>query len=540
MSPSGFLRVPAPTGTEAARFDAWAQRACAIPGPLLMENAGRAGADLVEAWVPTGPVTVLAGVGNNGGDAVVLARTLFARGRTVRLFSDPRRPNPDPLLHGHPLVATPVSAEAIHAAGPTAIWVDGLLGTGLRGAPRDPVAGWITALNERVSTDRAGFGVLALDVASGIDADTGAVPGVAVRAQATAAFGAPKLGGLLHPARAQGGRIVALEIGFPPWGDADARCTVITESLARAALPRRALRTHKNAAGRMLLLAGGTTMAGAALFAARGAFRAGVGMLRVLTDPGHRAVLQEQVPEAVLPDLPTPAELEKLLRSVDVVVAGPGMGLDLLASGSLGAQLAEAFRIARELGPEGPAWLFDADALTLLGRGELPEGPDPAQVPVLLTPHAGEMARLLPANGLDPFEVARACAARWGGTVLYKGTPSVVVTAGTHGEFVSASGSTAFARAGMGDVLAGVAGAFMARGASAPDSAALALHLTGRAAEFAMRGEGEGAYRGGPPDTLLPSDLIEALPMARRELDGVPAHGSVALASVFFDLSAPS
>jgi hydroxyethylthiazole kinase-like uncharacterized protein yjeF len=548
--------IPVPTGTESAHFDLRAFADYGIPSAVLMESAGRGAADLVQALVPEGPVVVLAGAGNNGGDAVVLARTLHLRGRDVRLLVDPRRPHPDPLLHGHDVPLAEVSTESIRAAEPAALWVDGLLGTGLSGPPRAPMSDWIEALNRRGHQPAVGWGILSLDTPSGIDADTGAVSGVAVQARATVAFGAPKLGCLFHPARAHVGRLFALEIGFPPWRDTDVQCRLITGSWVQGCLPRRPLRTHKNAVGRMLLLAGGPEMGGAALLSARGALRAGVGMLRVLTDGEHRGLLYEGVAEAVLPELPLKSKtLEELVAGVDTVVAGPGMGLDLSSSRSLASHLSRALEIAAGLGAEGPGWVLDADALTLLASGAFPLTPDPALVPILLTPHAGEMARLLPnAHRADsPFETARACASRWGGTVVFKGTPSVVVSPDGAPDLVSASGSSAFARAGMGDVLAGVAGAFMARGAPPRDAAALALHLTGRASELAMEGVGGGEdadhatgrrrdwapYPGGPPDTLLPTDLIEALPRARRELDGPLSLASGLPPSVTLDLPAP-
>jgi ADP-dependent NAD(P)H-hydrate dehydratase / NAD(P)H-hydrate epimerase len=537
-----------------------------------MESAGRAAADLAQALAPRGAVGVLAGAGNNGGDAVVLARTLWARGRTVTLFADPRRPSPDPLLSGHRLPVRPLSVESLDGAPAMALWVDGLLGTGLRGAPRPPVADWIEALNRRSQAD-GGVPVLALDVPSGIDADTGAVPGAAVQAHVTAAFGAPKLGSLFHPARARGGRIVVLEIGFPPWEPGDARCALITEAGARAVFPHRGLVTHKNAVGRLLLLAGGPGMGGAAVLAARGALRAGVGMLRVLTDPVNRPLLNETVPEAVVLEPPKdPETLEGILRSVDAVVAGPGMGLDLTQTLGPAALLRNAIALVGALGEDGPVWLLDADALTLLAQGALPGWEGFREC--LLTPHAGEMARLLaeetrgapdgsalrkdgpvlredgPVLREDgPAQralfLAGQAADRWKGTVLFKGTPSVVLRPGGAGPRVSASGSSAFARAGMGDVLAGVAGVFLARGAGPADAASLALHLTGRASELAMSGEGDPdlPYRGGTTDTLLPSDVIDALAWARAELEPdaplARGTGGERLASVTLELEPP-
>ncbi len=516
---------PVPTGTEAAAFDRAAHDR-GVPDGVLMESAGRTAADLVQSLAgapPTaarapGPVVVLAGAGNNGGDGVVLARTLRARGVPVLLFVDPRRPAPDPLLHGHDVAVRPLPEPTRLGAllapddPPPAVLVDALLGTGLSGAPREPAAAWIRAL--QAEADRTGAPVVSLDVPSGVVSDTGEVPGPAVRASVTVAFGAPKLGTLFHPGRAHTGRLMAVEIGFPPWREEDARAALITGGWARGAYPRRPVPTHKNEVGRLLLVAGGAEMGGAAILAARAALRAGIGMLRVLTAPGHREAFHRGVPEAILPDLRDPGAVRAAFEASDALAAGPGMGLSL---GEEPARLLPGLLEAMAEREEGKGVLLDADALTLLGQGALPALPcRPGRR--LLTPHPGELARIMEgAGGALHLEDAAAAASRWEAVCLLKGTPSVVAAPGDGPALVSASGSSAFARGGMGDVLTGVAGAFLARGCDARAAAGLALHLTGRAAD-----------RAGRHDGLTPSELIEALPGALGELDGAdpPTAGS--------------
>jgi ADP-dependent NAD(P)H-hydrate dehydratase / NAD(P)H-hydrate epimerase len=548
---------PLPTGAEAAAFDEDAQER-GIAGAVLMESAGRAAADLALEYLGSSGgrdrsahgtrVVVFAGAGKNGGDAVVAARSLAARGVPVTLLVDPRRPDPDPLLHGHLLDVRALDPEGVGEAAPSwadgaspGLVIDGLLGTGLRGAPRAPVEGWIRALASFASAH--GAPVLALDLPSGVEADTGRVPGAAVRAELTVAFGAAKLGTLLHPGREHAGRIITMEIGFPPWPASAATGRLVTGAMARALYPRRPLRTHKNEAGRLLLVAGGETMGGAAVLAARAALRSGVGMLRVLCHPSHREAFHRGVPEAILPDPTDPDAVAEALAGSDALVAGPGMGLDPdTLPGSLLAGLlrqADAGNGGAASGAAAPGIVLDADALTRLARGELvlPAG---RAHRILLTPHPGEATRLLEGGAREvdpvgaPLDAARQAARRWGATCLLKGTPSVVALPGEDPVRVSASGSSAFARGGMGDVLAGVAGAFLARGLSAADAAALALHLTGRAADLV-----------GPDDALLPMDLVEALPDALAELGrpdprtaGAHEPGS-ALPAVLRDLAAP-
>ena len=518
-----------PSGSEAAAFDA-AAREDGASGPVLMESAGRGAADVAMAWLreagSEGLVRVLAGAGNNGGDAVVVARTLHARGVEVELFVDPRRPRPDPLLHGHDVPTWPMEEEGLGAGWvpegasrrPVALVVDGLLGTGLSSAPRGPVERWIRAL--AAWAREAEVPVLALDLPSGVVADTGQVPGAVVPAHLTVAFGAPKLGTLLHPGRARAGRLVVVEMGFPPWSGNDASAALVTGAWARARLPRRDLDTHKNAVGRLLLVAGGEEMGGAAVLAARAALRAGVGMLRVLCAPRHRELFHHHVPEAILPDPGDPDQVRTALEASDAVAAGPGMGLDPGASPArlLKILLREANRHPTVGGSDARSacpFLLDADALTLLGRGELPPLPGRDAGRHLLTPHPGELERILtgdPVPGHAPA-AARAAAVRWQAVVLLKGAPSVVATPAGDPLWISASGGSAFARGGMGDVLTGVAGALLARGMAAREAAAMALHLTGRAADHALEA-------GCASDALLPSDLVDGLPRVLAEVGG--------------------
>jgi ADP-dependent NAD(P)H-hydrate dehydratase / NAD(P)H-hydrate epimerase len=496
----GHALVHAPTGTESTRLDREAISSVGVPGAVLMENAGRAAAQVLAALVPRGPVLVLAGPGNNGGDGIVLARTLAAWGRTVEILVCGDREEPDPLLHGWEVPTSPVP-RGLDALLPrldaAAVVVDALLGTGIKGAPREPFAGLIREVN------RSAAPVLSLDVPSGVDGDSGAVSGEAVRARWTVGFGAPKLGTLLHPGRERTGRLLAVEIGFPPWSDDASSARVITPGWATRVRPRRALRTHKNAAGRLLLLVGSGEMGGAALLAARAALRAGVGYLRVATPPDLRTLVQGGAPEAVHVDASDEEALLAALGASDAVAAGPGLGTGTPARARLEVLLREG---------DGIPLLLDADALNLLAAGELGSLGESGTGPVLLTPHPGEAARLLDGRAEEvvnaPVGAARAVSRRFSATVLLKGTPSLVSPPpGSRAPvLVSSSGSSELARAGMGDVLTGVAGAFLARGASPLEAAGLGLHFTGRA-----------AMRSGEGEALLPTSVVEGLPGAMGE-----------------------
>ena len=491
----GLAEVYAPTGSEAAAFDRWAMVDQGVASGVLMENAGRSAALVLGRLFHNDPVIVLAGSGNNGGDGLVLGRSLAVQGRDVRILSIGSQSTQEPLLHGWPVSVHPGSEDEDRLTSELAsagVIVDAVLGTGIRGAPRGLHAGAIRAIN------RAGRPVFSLDVPSGVDADTGAVSADAVRAEVTVAFGAPKLGTLLFPGRERSGRLVAVEIGFPPMSGAQIGGRLITSDWAEANRPRRKLVTHKKAEGRLLIMAGAPGLAGAVLLAARGALRAGAGYVRVASDLENREILQAGTPEALFVDVSDAEALAEAVAESDAFAAGPGMGLDDEAAIRLNGVL-------EVVGQRGV--VLDADALTLLGRGKLPafEGPLEADRR-LLTPHPGEMARL----GGDPAEIqadpvgsCRDGAARWSAALLLKGQPSVISAAKGGSVWVSTGGSSDLARAGIGDVLTGVAGAFLARGVDAVTAGALGLHVTGRAAALSGRGE-----------TLLPSDIADYLTTA--------------------------
>ncbi len=513
----------APTGTEAAAFDRLAIDEQGVPQVTLMECAGRSAAHVLDRLYPRGEVIALVGPGNNGGDALVLLRTLRSWGRPVKaLLVADRQPN-DPLLHGWDVAHVSDGGDsdgeeasddggALEAAlGSAGVVVDGILGTGIKGAPRARQARAIRAVN------RAGRPVFALDAPSGIDADTGRVEGEAIVAQVTVALGWPKIGTLLQPARANVGRLIAVEIGFPPVGDGAFRAVVVTPAWASERRPRREPDTHKNRVGALLLVAGRTGMAGAAVMAGRAALRSGVGLLRLVSSAENREIIQSSVPEAVFVSGNDSSAVRDAAMASHAVAAGPGLGD--------GAESGPLLELVREAGSGHPT-LLDADALNLAASGDGPgvglwaHGRD-----VLVTPHLGEMRSLSGLTGeviaQDRMSAARAFAAETGATVLLKGLPSIVVPA--HGTcWVDAAGSSDLATGGMGDVLTGVAGALLAQG-SAPDVAgALALHVTGRAATRAAKGA-----------SLTPSDVIEALPAALGE-EG-PGESDLGLPFVLFD-----
>jgi NAD(P)H-hydrate epimerase len=399
------------------------------------------------------------------------------------------------------------------------IIVDGILGTGIRGAPRERQARAIRAVN-RVA-ERSEVRVLALDVPSGANADTGAVEGDVIQADVTVGFGWPKLGSLVQPGRVHGGRLVTVEIGFPPAVVASFGQSVITPGWAHASLPERKAETHKYAAGTLLLVAGRAGMGGAAVMAARAAQRAGLGLLRVASAPENREILQTTAPEAIFVDVTDADAVAAAQERSAALAVGPGLGTDAEAAAILESVL--------EAGPNLPT-VLDADALTLCGSGAAPALADvAASRPLILTPHTGELERITSYTrgdvARDRVGVARSAAGELGATVLLKGIPSVVAAPDGHVR-IDVVGTSDLATGGIGDVLTGVVGSFLGQGLEPADAGALGLFMSGRAAVLADRGAG-----------LIPDDVIARLPDALRETG--PGHTELDMGFVVFDRDLP-
>jgi ADP-dependent NAD(P)H-hydrate dehydratase / NAD(P)H-hydrate epimerase len=490
---SDALLVPLPT---AAEMRDWEKR-CFAPGRMservVLESAGRAAALAIARHFPAGRVVAGVGAGNNGGDALVALRTLRAWGRDVLAVPVRGDAIREDLLHGWEIPTSSEPARAFREAG---VIVDGILGTGASGAPRADQADLVRSINA------SGVPVVALDGPTGVDMSTGAVPGEAIRAALTVTFGAIKRGLVLHPGRQYAGRILLAEVGFPPASDGTWGAELVTDAWAAENLPAIAPSAHKTEAGIVAVVAGRTGMGGAAIMSAMGALRAGCGGVRVVSTESNRSAVHAALPEAVFFERGQDWG-EEALKGVRAVLLGPGMGTDDSARGALEGVLASF---------SGPL-LLDADALTLLARepGLLP---DEVGERVLLTPHPGELARLLGVSVdevlEDRFEAAAEASRRFGCAVLAKGAPSIVARA-DRPTLVSVAGHSGIATGGMGDTLGGIAAAAMAAGAEPRTAGALALQLSGRAAEIAGRGRG-----------LLPRDVAEAVPEAILRLGGHP------------------
>ncbi|MFQ5690244.1 MAG: NAD(P)H-hydrate dehydratase [Gemmatimonadota bacterium] len=503
-----------PTSREMAALDRKAVSSGAICERALIENAGREVAKLLHARWPEGPVLALAGSGHNGADALVALRCLHAWGRRVRAVRcGSRAPAPD-VLAGWDLSLEDPGSLSEHLSD-SAVVIDGLLGTGLEAAPREPTAALISQVNA------SGLPIVAVDGPSGADFTTGRVPGACVRASLTVSLGWPNLGLLQFPARRYCGDLLAVEIGFPPDRDeagseeirgAPAAARAITARwVAESMLPRRTSEAHKGRAGYLTLVAGQEGMAGAAVLASRAAVRGGVGILRVVSDPANREILQGAVPEAIFVPWDDSSAVAESVAWAHAVVAGPGMG-----RGPARRALVERILECRGARPA----LLDADALNAW-EGAPEELAKAVGGKALLTPHPGELARLIesPIQSIqaDRTAAARQAAVNLGCTVLLKGAPSLVAEEG-HILRVATVLTPALAAGGTGDVLSGLAGAYLAAGSSPLDAASAALLISGLAALSAPGAIGHSS-----------ADLPESIPRVRAELDRLVQRPSISV-----------
>jgi ADP-dependent NAD(P)H-hydrate dehydratase / NAD(P)H-hydrate epimerase len=501
---------PLPDAEQMRAADAWAIEQQAVPSLDLMERAGSGLAELAAERAPDGRIAVVVGRGNNGGDGLVAARVLRQWGHQVDvlLSGDAGELRGDPATNLERLPGDPPEPFAPGRLEGAAGVVDALLGTGFSGAPRDPLAGAIEAINA------CGAAVVAADVPSGVDVSTGAVEGAAVRAHATATFHAPKLGLYVAPGKAHAGTVRVVDIGIPPGAPRAASAGLIRGDVLAAIPPRRAGST-KFTEGAVVVAGGSPGLTGAPCMAAEAAQRAGAGYVTVCVPESLNVVFELRLLEAMSRPLPDdggalgPGAVEAVLESVaraDAVVLGPGLGR---SEGAFEFARAVAARVQLPL-------LLDADGLNAHAErlGQLAS----RAAPTVLTPHAGELARLL---GTESAAVegarlhhARAAAASAKAVVVLKGDDTLVAEPGGR-VGVSAGGSPGLASAGTGDVLSGVAGALLAKGLDPFTAACAAVYLHAAAGRRAGAAVGAGS--------VIARDVIEALAPELRDVPRPPA-----------------
>jgi NAD(P)H-hydrate epimerase len=505
---------PILTPAQAAALDRDSQ-ARGVSVDTLMENAGRAVADAAEALAGGRygrRAVVVAGKGNNGGDGLVAARYLSRRGMGVTVvllepgdtLREPASTNLGRLRSRCPGVrirpfAVPALRRELERAD---VAIDAIFGTGFRGVPENDAAEAIETI------DTATVPVVAVDIPSGVNGESGAVEGAAVRAAMTVTFGAAKPGVVLLPGAANAGMVEVVDIGFPSdllEGD----MWLLERDDAADALPPRDVETHKRAAGVVVVIGGSRQMTGAVCLSAEAAYRAGAGLVTVAVPEGILRVVQTRLREATFLPLSQTADgtiavsmapLEQGLDAADAVAIGPGMTTN-----------GETAEYVRTLVRSCPVPLvLDADGLNAF-VGHVPELADRRSAAVL-TPHAGEFARLAGITardvGADRLGHARKLAAETNAVVLLKGSRTVV--AAPDGRvLVNPTGGPYLATGGTGDVLSGMIAALLARGTDPWLAAGAAAYLHGAAGLLAASELGDGTTAG---------DVLDRVPAAVREV----------------------
>ncbi|MCF7752346.1 NAD(P)H-hydrate dehydratase [Bacillus subtilis subsp. subtilis] len=472
----------------ARRIDAQASATLGDGGSALMAQAGHAAWQcLLEQWPQAQRICVVVGAGNNGGDGYVLARLARLAGREVqvlRLGTDMTSP---PLARAAQQAWRDAGGQVAVFAGalPLAdVIVDALYGLGLNRAPADPAVALIESINA------AGVPVLALDVPSGVDANTGNVAGSAVRASVTLQFIVCHQGLYTGAALEHVGARRLAPLHLPDGADAGVRPSAVPWQKARLAaqLPARRANTHKGESGHVLCVGGNHGSGGAVMLASEAALRTGAGLVSVATQPAHVTPLLARLPEAMVHAVADAQDLQALVSRARVIAIGPGLGQDDWAH-----------ELWRQVLASGRPLVIDADALNLLAQA--PVALDDA----ILTPHPGEAARLLGLSTAqiqsDRYAAAQTLAERFQAVVVLKGA-GTVVAAPDQLPRVIVAGNPGMAVGGMGDLLTGIIAALRAQGLNAFDAASSGALLHALAGDAAA-GEGQ---RG-----LLPTDLLVPL-----------------------------
>ncbi|MPZ51083.1 MAG: NAD(P)H-hydrate dehydratase [Dehalococcoidia bacterium] len=483
----------------------------------LMETAGRAVAVAVAerlGAVRARRILVLVGPGNNGGDGLVAARHLHGFGAEVVVYLLTRRNDDDSNLQAvrqlgiETLEAssdvTPAFDEALARAD---VVIDAVLGTGRQ----RPLEGVIASVFEKLKAQQAPL--FAVDLPTGVDADSGAVDPHAASADMTLTLGFSKIGLHVLPGAAYAGEVKVLDIGLDPELGETVTTELLTRDWAQAALPERPAESNKGTYGRVLIVAGSASYTGAAVLSALGALRAGAGLVTIAAIAPVRAAAGALLPEATF--LPLPERegaideaagdlIARALPAYDALLIGPGLGqapgTQAVVRGLLTSPAVEPMPV-----------VLDADALNALARQ--PGWQDEIRCRAVLTPHPGELARLMHSSAAEVqkerLAMARRCAAEWRQTVILKGAHTVI--AHPDGQaLISPFANALLATAGTGDVLAGAISGLMGQGIDPFSAAGLGVYLHGAAAEQYSEDYG--------PSGLLASELGAAIARAAARL----------------------
>ena len=513
LAPSPMIALI--TGSQMASIDRRAINS-GVPGIELMEAAGQGVTRVVEnllGELQNRHIVILCGKGNNGGDGFVVARQAAQCGAKVQVFTATsaneitgdaktnfNRLPPD-IVQSVDRIAT-VQNALTNAD----IAIDALLGTGIRGPARGIYADLINALARTKSP------IVAVDIPSGLNADTGKIEGPCATATCTVTFAQPRIGHFFYPGRAQCGKLHLIDIGIPPAAIERERISTYLIDNRRCArlLPHREPDAHKGDCGRVYILAGSVGLTGAAALSANAAIRGGAGLVTLGVPKSLNDILETKVTEAMTHPLPevkqvrclslrARGDIQRACRTADSIAIGPGLGTH--------RETVELIRrLVRDL--SCPA-VIDADALNALA-GDL-DAIRACETPLVLTPHIGEFARLTDTAEIqrDPIALALEFASDVDATIVLKGAPTIVAT--PEGEaHINPTGNPGMATGGTGDVLTGLLAALIGQGLNTSDAACTAVYLHGLAADIAAQKTGH--------ISLIASDIIENFAAAIHQI----------------------
>ena len=489
-----------------------------IPGLILMENAGSAvAAAVVEKFgnVSDLSVSVFSGKGNNGGDGFVAARRLVNMGADVTLFLVASREE----VSGD----AAVNLAAFEAMGGSikeiteerhlnnfrikfmhsAVMVDALLGTGLASAPRGMVGRMIHLMNE------AGACKVAVDLPSGMDSDSGQIPGDCVWADITVTLGLPKVGLLTYPAKARVGKLVVADISIPSVVVDESPCAAYTLEAAdiQNRLPKRWADSNKGSYGHLVMACGSVGMGGTTAMAGLAALRMGAGLVTAATPQGMAGVYETSVPEMMSLPLPQTKEGAIAFEAAEVFIKFAGGKTAALIGPGLRADPSTARFVREVIQKTHMPLVLDADGLNMISDdiSVITE----RKAPTIMTPHPGEMARLTGKSVVeiqaDRLGAAEALAKATGAVVALKGAGTIV--AGPEGPpRINLTGNHGLAKGGSGDVLAGMIVGLLAQGCASMAAAEIAVWLHGRCADIYAEAN--------DPRTMIPTDIVGLIPRA--------------------------
>ncbi len=495
-----------------------------LPTNVLMENAGKAVAEEVRQILSTADqknILILIGPGNNGGDGLVAARYLHDWGAQVSLYlCDQRRENDQNLEQVQKRSVTCIDAtqdenlgklnELLSSANAV---IDALFGTG-KSRPLRGIFPQVLDMVGRAKRKQPGLRIIALDLPSGLNADTGGVDDACLYADNTITLGFPKLGLLNFPGAERAGKITIADIGIPSYLAEKVAIELVTDEWARSVLPQRPLKANKGSFGRVLVTAGSINYIGAAYLACSGVIRVGAGLATLATTASLQSILASKLTEVTYLLLPesrlgtVSAEAAKViqqqLNNYNVLLLGCGLGQN---------QSVTTFIRSILLKPKIklPLLVLDADALNTLAK--TPTWWQRLTDDAVLTPHPGEMARLVGISidkvQSDRVGIAKRLAAQWHKTIVLKGAYTVI--ANPDGQCkISPVANPGLASAGTGDVLTGAIAGLLAQGLSLFDAAACGVYLHGKAGEMVRARLGDAG--------MLATDLLPELPLVIKQL----------------------